>query len=167
MVQGERSSVTIKHQFMEGSSTHKYFNWQRILYFHTKPLQMLTCNKVNTTSSSHRDWHWHVFTIAAPYHVMWGREGRERSDRGSKCLGKNPVRQWQVPLCKNLSYREELGCRTTAADGYITSPCWGKKKSGDKITCGIKDADLSVIIMPFESRNCKSPVPSAACGIIL
>lgn len=152
---------------MEGSS-HKYFNWQRILYFHTKPLQMLTFNKVNTTSTSHRDWHWHVFTIAAPYNVMWGSKGRERSDRGSKCLEKNPVSQWQVPLCKNTSYREELGRRTDSSRHlYNISKLGGGEKSGDKITCGVKDADLLVITTPFESRNCKSTVLLPACCIIL
>ena len=62
-----------------------------------------------------------------PLHKLtWGCKGRERSNKGSECLEKNPVSQWQVPLCKKYELQRRAGAQGKQQQHcYITSPSQG------------------------------------------
>lgn len=55
---------------------------------------------------------------------MWRGWG-QRSERGSKCLEKNPVHLWQVPLCKKYELQRKAGAwGKHLRHDCRTSPSW-------------------------------------------
>lgn len=176
---GERSFVTAKGCYTEGSSAHKQLPGWGILYFHIKSSQTLTQNKVNATSSSHMGWPDQSCARVAPIYFDVGRWGQRRSDRGSKCLEKDPVSLWQVLLCKKYKLQRKAGAwGKQQQHGYVTShPHQAAKQTpatnGD--VCKVKIYDTLYFLVPWIQscdmwlasmwRKAKSPKKGKMSGV--